>query len=177
MSYFRSKPLSLAVQLIYLKRRFPDGMGEVRRGRLIWYQRIQPHSLAHVYCCRLEHTFEEYPCVYCLEPALSVLSAGRRLPHVYTREEPICLCLFMRGRQSWHDGMILADVVVPLAFYWLASFEDWLFSGEWRGGGTHAIEPEAPSALPVFPSEISSTVSVPSRQRDAANMTSSSAAA
>jgi hypothetical protein len=155
MSYFHARPLSLAVQLLLLQRRFPEGKGEIHRSRLIWRLRIRPHVLAHEYNCRLEHSLENYPAMYCVDPPLSALAGSRRLPHVYTREEPICLCLFMKRRECWNDGMILADVVVPLAFYWLANFEDWLFSGEWRGGGTHAIAPEAPSHLPVFPGESS----------------------
>ena len=49
--------------------------------------------------------------------------------------------------------MLLADVVVPLTIYWLAHFEEWLFSGHWRDGGTHEITIAPPSTPPVFPDE------------------------
>jgi len=149
----RPSPLSLAVQEMHLRRRFPDGQGRVTRNKIVWLQSIRPHWLAHTYQCRLEHMLGGYPSVYCVEPRLSELAAGRTLPHVYTRTEPISLCMFMHNRECWRDDMILANVVVPLAFYWLSNFEDWLFSGEWRGGGTHPITPEPPKQLPVFPGE------------------------
>lgn len=63
------------------------------------------------------------------------------------------MCLFMRRLECWNDGMILSKIVVPLAYYWLANFEDWLFSGVWRGGGTHPVDPEVPASLPIFPGE------------------------
>lgn len=152
MNFIQPKPLSLAVQLLHLQRRFV-GAGEIRRSRLIWTQTIQPHSLAHAYRCRLEHTLEEFPQMFCLDPQLTVLAVGRELPHVRTRVEPIEMCLFMRRIECWTDDMILANVAVPLASYWLAHFEEWLFSGHWRGGGTHEIDFVAPASLPVFPSD------------------------
>jgi hypothetical protein len=158
MIHHQPKPLSLAVQLMHLQRRYPSGTGGVHRSRLVWRQQIRPHALAHSYSCRLEHTFEDYPCMFCVDPPLSALAGGRRLPHVYTRTEPICMCLFMKNREYWHDRMLLADIVVPLAYYWLANFEDWLFSGVWRGGGTHPVVPEAPTTLPVFPNETISMI-------------------
>lgn len=142
------------MQLLQLRRRFQDGQGSIARSRLTWDQWIQPHALAHRYRCRLEHKLREYPTVVCMEPALSALADGRKLPHVYTHVEPICMCLFMRRRECWDDGMSLANVVMPLAFFWLAHFEEWLYSGVWRGGGTHDIIPEAPVTIPIFPSEL-----------------------
>jgi hypothetical protein len=146
-------PLSLAVQLKLLQRRFPEGEGSIVRSQLTWYQWIRPHALAHPYRCRLQHKLSEYPMVCCIEPALTVLAAGRKLPHVYTHVEPICLCLFRRWRECWNDEMSLANIVMPLAFFWLAQFEEWLYSGVWRGGGTHEIAPEPPTAVPEFPEE------------------------
>lgn len=155
--HFRSPSLSLTVQLMHLRRLHPDGRGEVRRDRLFWQQDIRPHALAHRYRCRLEHTLGDYPLMYCIDPPLSALAEGRRLPHVRTRTEPIALCLFVYGPKCWHGQMLLGDVVVPLAFYWLAHFEEWLFTGVWRGGGTHEIEPDTPAAPPLFPGDLNGT--------------------
>jgi hypothetical protein len=44
-------------------------------------------------------------------------------------------------------------VVVPLAVYWLEFFEEWLFTGVWRGGGTHEINPSPPTQPPAFPTD------------------------
>ena len=138
---------------MHLRGRYPEGHGHVARSRLVWRQNIRPHCLAHTYSCRLEHTLGEYPVVYCVEPRLSSLAEGRNLPHVYSRTEPISLCMFMHKRECWNDGMILANTVVPLAFYWLANFEDWLFSDNWRGGGTHSVAPTKFTHSPIFPGE------------------------
>lgn len=154
MSYFQARPISLVVQLAHLSRQYPDGQGALRKSRLFWNMEILPHVLAHRYKCRLEYSLNAYPDFYCLEPALTELAAGRPLPHVYSRDEPTSMCLFRRDYECWNDSMLLAKVVVPLAFYWLANFEEWLFSGEWRGGGTHAIKPSPPAAPPTFASDI-----------------------
>jgi hypothetical protein len=60
----------------------------------------------------------------------------------------------MRRRECWNDSMNLADLVVPLTFFWLANFEEWLYSGVWRGGGTHETKCEAPTSVPLFPGEL-----------------------
>lgn len=156
MSYFRAQPLSLVAQHLHLQRRFA-GNGEIRRSQLRWDQVIRPHSLAHAYRCRLEHTLGDYPRVFCVDPKLSEIAGARKLPHARSRTEPIELCLFMYRRECWNDTMKLADVVVPLTAYWLAHFEEWLFSGHWRGGGTHEIEAIAPTELPIFHEELAAT--------------------
>jgi hypothetical protein len=141
------------MQLLLLQRRFPEGAGIIARSRLVWDQSLQPHALAHRYQCRLEHKLQGYPSLCCLDPALSVLADGRTLPHVNSRMEPVEMCLFMRNSECWNDGMVLADIVLPLAFYWLAHFEDWLYSGVWRGGGTHPIPTRPPKRPPIFPGD------------------------
>ena len=143
--------LSLAAQVHALRARFPDGCGTIKRGRLIWEQSITPHPLAGTYHCRLNYAMREYPHVSCLHPQLSTLAGGRTVPHVYRREEPVEMCLFMRQRECWGDTMSLARVVMPLAYFWLAHFEEWLFSGVWRGGGTHETRESTPSDRPAFP--------------------------
>jgi hypothetical protein len=145
--------LSLTAQLCQLQRTYPAGRGRLLREQLFWEQRIRPRPLSHEYLCRVEYRRDEYPAVYCLDPPLSALANGRRLPHVRSREEPIRLCLFFHEPKCWNDGMLLAKVVIPLTLYWLEFFEEWLFTGEWRGGGTHDITPCPPTSLPVFPGE------------------------
>ena len=154
MNYIAFKPIPLMVQLYQLRRQFPEGSGSIVKSRLIWEQKIRPQLLAHTYHCRFTFRPREYPIIECLDPQLSVIANGRRLPHVYDQSEPVSLCLFMHRRDCWDDDMSVAKVVVPLAFYWLANFEDWLFSGTWRGGGTHEIPFDPPTSPPIFPSEL-----------------------
>lgn len=154
MSMVAAKPLSLTVQLMHLRREFPAGSGAVVRDKLVWIQKIRPHPLFHEYLCRIEYVIGLNPKVFVLDPPLTTLAAGRDLPHVRTHEEPIALCLFVYHEACWNGMMILAKVVVPMTYFWLASFEEWLFSGEWRGGGTHSIEPSAPTVPPIFPADL-----------------------
>lgn len=135
-----------------LRKLFPDGSGAIQRDKLTWTQTIQPHVLAHAYTCRLEFSCRNYPVVYCVDPELSKLAVGRTLPHVRQSSEPVQLCLFVYCKESWTDDMSLAKVIVPLTYYWLSNFEEWLYSGVWRGGGTHEITPDSPSGLPDFAS-------------------------
>lgn len=150
MNHPPPRHFSLATQLHSLRTRFPEGSGSIVRSRLTWEQTITPHPLSHTYLCRVEYAMRNYPLVYCLDPQLSTLAAGRKLPHVYSRKEPICMCLFMRRQECWNDTMVLARVVLPLAYFWLAHFEEWLFSGVWRGGGTHDTPIDPPKHTPYF---------------------------
>lgn len=154
MNYIRrGQTISLTAQHAHLRALYPEGRGSVCRDRLIWLQRIRPHPLYHEYLCRLEYSTHRYPDFYVIDPPLSQLAGGRKLPHVRTREEPIAVCLFFFEETCWAPHMLLGKIVVPMAFFWLACFEEWLFSGEWRGGGTHPITPSAPTVEPKFPED------------------------
>jgi hypothetical protein len=67
-----------------------------------------------------------------------VLADGRRLPHVY-EQAPTRLCLFLPGSGEWGAWMRLDQTIVPWTALWLLYFEEWLYSGEWAGGGLHPI--------------------------------------
>ena len=144
---------------MHLRHAFPEGCGEIHRSRLNWTHPIRPHALAHTYTCKIVYGLEDYPEIFCLNPKLSALAGVRKLPHVYSWTESISLCLFRRTSDAWNSRMILAKTAIPLTYAWLAFFEDWLFSGEWRGGGTHPIEVSPPSSIPFRPQM--STASAP----------------
>jgi hypothetical protein len=154
MNHIRRREISLTVQLMNLKRIFPSGTGDVVRDRLVWLHHIRPHPLAHVYLCRVEYCLHQYPRMFVLDPPLTSLTNGRKVPHVRTREEPIAMCLFFQDTTCWSPDMLLAEVVVPMAYYWLACFEDWLFTGQWHGGATHEITPSPPTISPIFPADL-----------------------
>lgn len=69
-------------------------------------------------------------------PDLAALAEGRALPHVYEQRPPK-LCLYLPRTGEWHEGKRIVDTIVPWSILWLFCFEDWLFSGEWAGGGQH----------------------------------------
>lgn len=67
-------------------------------------------------------------------------SAEGRLPHVYW-DDPECpmLCLFDTDAGEWSPADLLADTTVPWTIDWLACYEGWRATGEWTGGGRHAL--------------------------------------
>ncbi|MGO9685863.1 MAG: hypothetical protein ACLPTZ_25385 [Beijerinckiaceae bacterium] len=75
------------------------------------------------------------PDVFVEAPDLNALAGGRALPHIY--HDPTRLCLYLPGKPEWAAWMRLDQTIVPWTLMWLFYFEDWLPSGEWRGGGEH----------------------------------------
>jgi hypothetical protein len=67
-----------------------------------------------------------------------VLACGRDLPHVY--RNPTRLCLYLPRTPEWQPWMRLDQTVVPWTSLWLFYFEDWLDSGEWKGGVMHPAD-------------------------------------
>src|SRR6202043_2149851 len=71
------------------------------------------------------------------------LAPGRTLPHVYSYDHPVRLCIYHPKKREWKPSMALAATVVPWAVMWLSFFEDWVCTDVWSGGGEH---PETPSS-------------------------------
>lgn len=134
--------LTAEQQLLYLRRNpICEGRGDVRRGALVWQFTAQPTPASRTYAIRIDLDRDKALKVVVESPDLPALAQGRDLPHVY-REEPIELCLYHPRHGEWQPWMRLDQTIVPWTFLWLFYFEDWLASGEWRGGGEHP-EPDA----------------------------------
>jgi len=58
--------------------------------------------------------------VFVDDPDLTIIAAGRRLPHVY-EQKTSRLCLYLPRAHEWAN----------------CYFEEWLISDEWKGGGEH----------------------------------------
>jgi hypothetical protein len=69
-------------------------------------------------------------------PDLVELANGRRIPHVYS-DRPLRLCLYLPCALDWQKHLRIDETVVPWTYLWLGYFEEWLWSGEWKGGGVH----------------------------------------
>jgi len=128
--------INLGRQLISLRRRYPDGQGEINRGALTWLDWLRPSPLGRDYLIRLYHTPGAAPAVYVLTPSLSELAGGRDVPHMYSQKEGK-LCLYRPKFGEWEPAMFLSETIIPWTILWLFFFEEWLFSGEWKGGGEH----------------------------------------
>lgn len=113
-----------------------QGTGTLRPERLEWRYAASPTSLSRQYGVRIAFSQGLGPATYVDDPDLCLLAAGRRLPHVYS-ETPVRLCLFRPGGLDWNPTIPLDRTVVPWTALWLFFFEEWLSSGEWKGGGVH----------------------------------------
>lgn len=136
------KPLTLAQQHVNLRSNpVSAGEGRVCAGRLTWRYETSPSPLSRTYGIRIKVQHDLFPNVYVESPDLHLLADGRRLPHVY-EQDPVRLCLYLPGTREWRRWMRIDQTVVPWTALWLFYFEDWLASGEWKGGGRHPPEGE-----------------------------------
>ncbi len=137
MRYGRSPKLSVAQQFVNLRANpISSGTGTINREGIVWHCQLSPTPLSCVYSIRIEYGRGKPPEVIVESPNLHLIAAGRRVPHVYS-ENPMRLCLYRPKRGQWAPSMLLDRTVVPWTVTWLFYFEEWLRTGEWRGGGEH----------------------------------------
>jgi hypothetical protein len=110
--------------------------------KLLWEFTARPTALSREYRLRIVYRYGDIPEVYVIEPDLVSLSGGRQIPHVY-EQKPTRLCLYLPGAGEWSPSLFMDRTIVPWCHLWLFYFEDWLGTGEWKGGGIH---PETPHA-------------------------------
>lgn len=144
-----SPPLTLAQQMLNLRNNpLCAGTGGIRSGRLVWEFFAQPTPLSRTYRLRIMYALGEAPQVFVVDPDLTVLANGRKLPHVYT-QKPTKLCLYLPKSGEWRSSKRLSETVVPWGILWLFYFEDWLATDYWKGGGVHP----APASTPATRTE------------------------
>jgi hypothetical protein len=119
-----------------------NGRGLVRRNELVWEFEARPSPLGRLYRVRIRYKKGETPQILVLSPDLNVLAEGRHLPHVYSTN-PVRLCLYDPAAGDWSAEASLSDTIVPWIYLWLFYFEEWLVSGEWKGGGRHPEKRDA----------------------------------
>lgn len=88
-----------------------------------------------------------YATVKVLDPLIApdVRGTGELTPHVYRYLQPPhspALCAWDPVDEPFNPTVYLADHVVPAVIRWLVFYEDWLDTGDWRGGGKHP-DPDA----------------------------------
>lgn len=136
MSRYSPPPVSLAIQLANLRGRYPLGTGNVRIGRLTWSYHAQPTPVSRSYLLRLDYSLRGVPEIFVVDPNLLDLADGRKIPHLYDQGRAR-LCLYLPNAGEWNHQRLLADTLVPWSVLWLLYFEEWLASGDWKGGGVH----------------------------------------
>lgn len=115
------------------------GWGSLRHEHLTWRFEACPSPLGRIYDARIEFGQSGTPEVFVDAPDLHLLADGRRLPHVYS-DNPPRLCLYLPGAFEWSRKDRIDQTIVPWTGLWLFFFEEWLWSNDWKGGGTHPGE-------------------------------------
>jgi hypothetical protein len=137
LRFRQPRPLTLAQQFLNLRSNpVCAGAGTLQPGRLIWRYSTAPTPISRDYDIRIDCRQGATPQVFVDAPDLGALADGRRLPHVYEQKPPR-LCLYLPRTPEWANWMRIDLTFVPWASLWLFYFEDWLASGDWRGGGVH----------------------------------------
>lgn len=144
--YFRPRGLSPAAQFLALRSSsLCRGTGALGQRGLVWDCLIRPTPLSREYAVHIAFREGRNPKVWVCAPNLLELSNGRTIPHTYRREEKgghrtvdgTQLCLYLPAADEWTPRKLIAATIIPWIYLWLFYFEDWLFSGEWTGGGVH----------------------------------------
>jgi hypothetical protein len=130
------KALTTAQQFVNLRSNpLSAGSGELRAGLLTWRFDASPSPVSRIYRVRIEMKRDGPPRTIVEAPDLEALAGGNDLPHVY--RNPTRLCLFLPGTGEWQPWMRVDQTIVPWSLLWLWYFEEWLATGEWKGGGIH----------------------------------------
>jgi hypothetical protein len=83
------------------------------------------------------------PRVYVLDPPLMPRIPGGRIEHLYWREPvagnipPPDLCLYDPRSDTWDEGLLLADTIIPWICDWLCAYELWHATGIWHAPNSH----------------------------------------
>lgn len=82
-----------------------------------------------------------YPRIILIDPPLELLTdraPGELVPHIYLNGDNPAkspLCVFDPVAGEWTNDMAIAETIIPWVIDWLVSYEGWLATGEWTGGG------------------------------------------
>lgn len=99
---------------------------------------LQPTPLSRIYKILLVYIQGYTPYVYVLNPSLSELKkTDQAIPHLYDHQR-YKLCLHYPYTNDYNHNEEIGQQYIPWIKHWLYYFEEWLYSGEWKGGG---IEP------------------------------------
>jgi hypothetical protein len=109
----------------------------------VWEYAGRPTLLSREYLLRIDYRRGGVPQVSVKGPDIAALAGDRDIPHVY--KDPLRLCLYLPRSGEWDDTKRIDLTVVPWVVVWLYYFEEWLASGDWKGGGVH------PGDLPASP--------------------------
>lgn len=128
--------LSIAEQDLRIKNKFPQfkAYHQKNHQEKTWIGELQPTKWSPSYKIKIVYKFNISPIVNVLKPNLILAKGKSSLPHVYSNNE---LCLFLPKKHEWTSNHFIADTIIPWTSEWLFYYEDWVYSGNWKGGGEH----------------------------------------
>lgn len=138
MRKFTDTTISLSKQLYFLKAKFPQGRGLIKKNKLVWFCQLELDDAYGNYTIKILYDLNSSPKVYVIEPNLYDITGGIEPPHIYIfNESTTKLCLYLPSSGEWASNKFLSDTIVPWASLWLMYFTGWLATGKWYGGGEH----------------------------------------
>jgi len=126
-----------AQQWAHIKGAYPSACGSLNRGIMDCRLWLQPTPISCDYLARIVYKQGDLPRVWIEEPNFNIIASGKIIPHLYDRKK-VQLCLYHPKYNPWSSEKSISKTIIPWASLWLFFFEDWLISGEWRGGGEHS---------------------------------------
>ena len=145
--------MSMTEQIARMRRHFPQFEVVANGGwHVEWRGPLRPFAKTYVVrIVRVEHRMlnnmrvvgTNGADIYLVDPQLVLAhpeAPDESTPHLYWNElvpEQSCLCVFDPVGSEWTPNMAIADTIIPWTIDWLASYEGWLATGEWAGGGRH----------------------------------------
>jgi hypothetical protein len=107
------------IRIVYFRRRFFDGF----------------------------HLANPYISVFVIDPPIGPdpRGAGEPPQHVYRLGHPPAfpaLCIYDPVEDDWSPSEAIVNRIIPWTIKWLFFHEEWVLSGEWKGGGRHPEIPE-----------------------------------
>lgn len=114
-----------------------NGSGKLEKNHFYWEFDIKPSDFSKVYRILFIWEFSKVsPRVYILNNEIHNVAKEKSIPHLYSQEQ-IRLCLYYPTYNEFSRSMSLCETIIPWTYWWLSYYEEWLFSGEWKGGGIH----------------------------------------
>jgi len=120
-----------------------NGNGQMEKTYFVWEFDAKPSVFSRVYKVRVKWQYNENaPKVYILNQEVREVAKQKEIPHLYSQAK-VQLCLYYPKYQEFSKAMSLCETIMPWTYLWLSYYEEWLYSGEWKGGGIHLNSSDA----------------------------------
>ncbi len=114
-----------------------NGSEKFEKEYFYWEFDLKPSLFSKTYRVLLIWDYKlTAPKVYILNNELHDVSKEKIIPHLYSREK-VQLCLYYPKYKEFNVYMSLCETIIPWTYLWLSYYEEWQYSGEWKGGGVH----------------------------------------